>query len=114
MLLRDGDQYMKLFLAFVLSVISTVSFANEGGPKTGPCKKIVDACSAAGFKRGEHKDKKGLWKDCVEPLKEGQSVAGVNIDKSDIEACKSKREKMKNKRLENKEGTEPVITPVKN
>lgn len=61
----------------------------------GPCKKIIEACTAAGFVKGGHKPKKGenkgLWKDCVQQIVSGQTVTGVSVEPSVIEACKIKR-----------------------
>lgn len=61
----------------------------------GPCKKIVEACTAAGFVKGGHKPKKGenkgLWKDCVNQIVAGQTVAGVTVEPTVIEECKAKR-----------------------
>lgn len=83
-------------LVMTLVLMSSVSaFANEShgghGGKDHPCAKIKAACESAGFKQGDHKDKKGLWKDCVDPVMEGKSVAGVSVAASDIDACKIKK-----------------------
>ena len=56
-----------------------------------PCKAVEQACEAAGFQRGMHKkDGKGLFLDCMRPLKEGKTVAGVNISADVVNACKAK------------------------
>ncbi len=68
---------------------------DEHAGKNGPCKKVIEACKAAGFVMGGAKDggKKGLWKDCVEPLKAGQKVEGVTVDDADVQACQPRHGK---------------------
>ena len=88
-----------IFKSFLLITIifSSKSFSEEK-VKTHPCKNIKAACSAAGFTKGGHNDKKGLISDCMKPIMEGQSIAGVTIAAGDIEACKAKRAARKNKK----------------
>jgi len=62
-----------------------------------PCKTIMAACEAAGFKKGHHSEKKGLILDCVEPLLKGQQVPGVTVSESDLAACKAKQAERPNK-----------------
>ena len=61
----------------------------------GVCKQadqvIVKSCEDAGFVKGGHKTGKGLYKDCVKPIKAGQIVTGVTVDQSLLQACKNKR-----------------------
>ena len=57
-----------------------------------PCKEVKKACESAGFTRGGHKEKKGLYIDCMKPLKEGKSVPGVTVEKSILDACIAKKE----------------------
>ena len=76
---------------------------SEGGGSgermQGACKKIVEACKAAGFVQGEWKTGNGLWKDCVDPIVQGTGpVAGAThalptVDASAISECKSKHPK---------------------
>lgn len=83
-------------LVMALVVLGSVSaFANEG--KNHPCKEVKAACEAAGFKKGDHKNNKGLWKDCIDPVMEGKSVAGVTIGSDVIAACKEKHAEKKAK-----------------
>lgn len=83
-----------LFLALAV-IAPRWAMANEEH-KNHPCKEIKAACEAAGFKKGAHKDgNKGLWKDCIEPLKEGKTVAGVNVTPEQVAACKAKKEQHK-------------------
>ncbi len=57
-----------------------------------PCKKIEDACKAAGFIKGGAKDGKGLYKNCMMPLLQGQAVNGVTIGADDVADCKAKKD----------------------
>jgi hypothetical protein len=61
-----------------------------GGAPAQPCKQIEQACSSAGFVKGEAKEGKGLFKDCVQPILHGQSVNGVTVDPSIVAACKQR------------------------
>ena len=82
----------------VLAATCGLSMTARAEEKIGPnhpCKAIKEACEAAGFKLGDHKDKKGLWKDCIEPIKNGQTVAGVTVPATEIEACKAKKAEKK-------------------
>ncbi|HEY1095963.1 MAG TPA: hypothetical protein VGF14_01835 [Alphaproteobacteria bacterium] len=54
-----------------------------------PCAPVFEACQKAGYNQGGMKDGKGLIANCVKPLDEGKSVAGVTIDKAKVEACKA-------------------------
>ena len=82
-------------LALSASVAGHARAEDSKREKNHPCKAIKEACEAAGFKVGDHKDKKGLWKDCIEPIKAGQTVAGVTVSAAEIEACKAKKESHK-------------------
>ena len=73
-------------LAILLPFASTFAADN-------PCKQIVSACQAAGFIKGDHKDKKGLYKDCVRPIKAGQTVTDVTVDPNVVQACVAKKSK---------------------
>ena len=80
---------MKNLVMALVILGSANAFANMG--KDHPCQKVKAACEAAGFKKGDHKDKKGLWKDCVDPVMNGKSVAGVTVSSEDVSACKIKK-----------------------
>ena len=68
---------MKSFIVLSALLAQTPALrADEDHEKNHPCKEIAKACEAAGFKKGDHKDKKGLWKDCVDPILEGTAVPG--------------------------------------
>ncbi|MGZ3695914.1 MAG: hypothetical protein ACXWQO_17625 [Bdellovibrionota bacterium] len=80
-------------------VVSVAAQAKE--EKEHPCMKIKAACEAAGFKKGDHKDGKGLYKDCLQKIKAGQSVPGVSVTAEDMSACSANVEKRKEKKAAN-------------
>ena len=90
----------RMILATVLA-LGVSAFANHDGSKheggDGPCKPIKDACQAAGFEKGKHKEGKGLHKDCTSKILKGEQVAGVTVNAADIEACKAHRAEHKGK-----------------
>ena len=89
-----GYQMKKALLAVLLLTIgANFSTANDEDKHDAkhPCHKIKVACEAAGFAKGGHKEHKGLWKDCIQPVMAGQAVAGVTVAPADIEACKEKK-----------------------
>jgi hypothetical protein len=63
----------------------------ETVPEDGACKKLIDACKGAGFKKGERKSGKGLHADCMKKLLAGQTVEGVTVDSKDVETCKAQK-----------------------
>ncbi|MDG0816644.1 hypothetical protein [Bdellovibrio svalbardensis] len=79
---------MKSLIAAMIVFGSVNAFAQKG---EHPCKEIKSACESAGFVKGEHKEKKGLYKDCMQPVMAGQSVAGVNVSADVVSACKAKK-----------------------
>jgi hypothetical protein len=78
-------KYLNLAMLAVLLPLAPV-FAGEH-----PCKQIVQACESAGYTKGDHKDGKGLYKDCVRPIKSGKSIAGVTVDPKAVQACVAKK-----------------------
>jgi hypothetical protein len=58
-----------------------------------PCAKIRKACTDAGFAKGEAKEGKGLYKNCMKPLLEGKTVEGVKetFDAGTLQACHAKQ-----------------------
>ena len=73
---------------------STIGLAQE--PKEGPCKQIIEACAKAGFVKGEAKEGKGLWADCINPIMQGKPapaksvIALPSVDATLISRCKEK------------------------
>ncbi len=57
-----------------------------------PCLEVKKACEAAGFSKGKAKEGRGLVKDCMRKLSEGQSVDGVKLNPAVIKACKDNRD----------------------
>lgn len=53
-----------------------------------PCKAIVKACLDAGYKRSAGEGKL-FWKDCMEPVLLGKTVAKVSVDAASVKACRS-------------------------
>lgn len=45
------------------------------------CKIIEDACKATGFIIGEWEQDNGLWKQCAQPIAQGQDVVRSKEDK---------------------------------
>ena len=84
-----------LFLALLIS--GSLAAHSETIGKDHPCHKIKEACESAGFKKGHHKEGKGLWKDCVNKLKSGESIPGVTVDTGEVEACHAKMMEKKSK-----------------
>ena len=80
-----------LLIAGCLTALSfgSISFADAAHP----CKPLEVACKAAGFHKGGAPGK-GLLKDCIKPLAEGQAVAGVTVTPEDAAACKVKVDAM--------------------
>lgn len=87
----------------VFSLISMPSFADSAaapaGKAPGPCLQIAQACKSAGFVKGDWKKGDGLWRDCVDPIVQGQTtVPGSTkplptVDPSVVSACKAKHPK---------------------
>ena len=80
-----------ILLAVMLS--APAAFAdNSGGPKDGPCSKIWQACTAAGFTK-DGAAGKDLRTNCMKPIMDGQSVEGVTVDAANVQACKDMKGK---------------------
>ncbi len=89
-----------IMVSIAALVFSTAAFAAEHeGKAPGPCKKIVEACEAAGFVKGEAKKGYGLWLDCVDPIMQGTTtVPGAtkplpSVDPKIVSECKAKNPK---------------------
>ena len=79
-----------------LSTSSAVSFADDAELREGPCNKITEACKVYIKKAGP---KKSLYRDCMQPLLNGEKLEGVlNITESDIKACQVKKAELKQKK----------------
>ncbi len=95
---------MKKLLMIASVLMASAVFAegdqgkNADHEKSKPCLEIKKACEAGGFVKGEHKEGKGLYKDCVQKLSNGETVAGVSVTPDMVSACKQKREEHKEKK----------------
>jgi hypothetical protein len=87
--INKGDRVKNFITA--LAFLGSISAFAQGGESMKPCNQIRSACEAAGFIKGGHKEKKGLFKDCLDPILEGQSVVGVSIGADVVTACKEKK-----------------------
>lgn len=97
-----SKKWTMLFVAFAAFGFSLSSFAADQGASQhppGPCKQIAQACEKAGFIKGDWKKGDGLWRDCVDPIMQGQTnVPGATkplptVDASLVSACKAKHPK---------------------
>lgn len=80
-----------LFLSLAALILSQNSFAKE---EKHACVKILKACKEAGYTKGGHKTKKGLFADCMKPIMAGETVTGVNgISPEEVQTCKAKHDK---------------------
>jgi hypothetical protein len=84
-----------LLIALFTSLIAAAAFA---GANPGPCEQIKQACTNAGFIKGEAKEGKGLWRDCIDPIVQGTTakksvLALPTVDPSVVSACKAKHPK---------------------
>ncbi len=87
-----------LVVISLLFILSPCSWAEENPePKEGPCKKMMDACKAADFAKGDHTMKHGLFKDCMQPLLAGEAVPRVTIASDLVAACKKIKDAKKTK-----------------
>jgi hypothetical protein len=88
-----------LFAATLLLLAAKPVFAHGKGGASPECKKIADACKAAGFVKGDWKKGDGLWRDCVDPIVQGQTtVPGATkplptVDAAVVTACKASNPK---------------------
>ena len=90
----------KTLLVSVLSICSTLALAQgKKGEAPGSCQQIAKACQQAGFVKGDWKKGDGLWRDCVDPIMQGQtSVPGAtkplpSVDAGLVADCKAKHPK---------------------
>ena len=80
---------MKMIL---FTSILTLSGLAASAQDKHPCLVLKKACEAAGFVKGEAKQGKGLYKNCLDVIAHGQSVPGVTVNQADVDACKAKHD----------------------
>jgi len=94
--------FRNLSMFFALSLCAGLALAQgkkaeRGTP--GPCRAIEQACKNAGFIQGDWKKGDGLWRDCVDPIMQGQTnVPGAtkplpSVDAKAVTDCKAARPK---------------------
>ena len=97
---------MRTRLAALAFGLSGLAVAVLVGPATGAsgddsaCRRIEDACKAAGFAKGSHTKGKKLGQDCVKPIINGQVISGVTADAATVKDCGAERAEAKSKRSE--------------
>jgi hypothetical protein len=92
---------LKAVLAFCATVAAggtgLASPSDSPSPEeANPCKTISSACKAEGYtKQGKEKN---LQKDCMQRILSGQTVQGVQVDATDVQACEARRREQENPR----------------
>jgi len=76
------------FVLLAGMVIAQPIFADDMSSGSKPCKSIVKACLDAGYKRSAGEGKY-FWKDCMEPILLGKTVAKVSVDTAAVKACRA-------------------------
>lgn len=91
----NSNWVISTILAAMLSLAPALALAADAAPGTTntdhPCKQVVSACQSAGYVKKGHKQGKGLYKDCVQPLMAGQTVPNVTVDSTTVQACQAKK-----------------------
>jgi hypothetical protein len=99
------EEIVRSFLTVVS--VASIAFVNVAFAQSttkpsqppGPCQKVADACKSAGFVKGDWKKGDGLWRDCVDPIMQGQTTVpgGTKplpaVDAGLVSACKAKHPK---------------------
>jgi hypothetical protein len=104
-----NSKVCKFFMFTAFSLVSAVVLAAGNAPSMGsaptagsnapggahhPCEVIKQACESAGFVKGEYKEGKGLWRDCIDPIIQGKPVNSAiplpTVDPTVVAACKAK------------------------
>ena len=80
-----------IIVGIVLIAILSVFAISRNSRSARPCRKLTEACKAAGFKRGHTSaERKSFFDNCLKPLMETGSIGDIEIDPSDAQACKDK------------------------
>jgi hypothetical protein len=70
--------------------------AQPAEPAPGPCEQIFQACTSAGFVKGDYKQGYGLSVDCIDPIMRGTSQPAKAdkplpaVNPEIVAACKQK------------------------
>jgi hypothetical protein len=92
-------QRIVILAAVSLFAVPALAQSKKGEHATGPCKTVEQACKNAGFIQGDWKKGDGLWRDCVDPIMQGQTnVPGATkplptVDAKAVAACKAEHPK---------------------
>ena len=79
---------------FCLS-LSVLGAEQEGELHEGPCNKIQEACKAY---VKTSKEKISLYRDCMQPLLNGQKIENLKIEADVLKACQLKKAEIKQKK----------------
>ena len=93
--------FQRRLICIVLALCPVIAFAQgkKGDHAQSPCKQIEQACKNAGFIPGDWKKGDGLWRDCVDPIMQGQAnVPGATkplpaVNANAIAECKAQHPK---------------------
>lgn len=77
---------VKFALVLISALVTQQVFADS---ESSPCKTIVNACISAGYVESGSSTDKNIWLNCMKPVLMGQSVTGVTVDASVVQACKT-------------------------
>lgn len=94
--------YAKLSVLSVLVLSSSLASFGAHADDKGPCREIRTACESGGYTKGGHKEGKGLFKDCMKKIMNGETVEGVSVAPEQVAACKEKKEKRHSKKHDDK------------
>ena len=76
-------------VVLIVSVLVSIWASAQDGEKLQPCMEIKKACES-GLQRSKGK---GLVKDCMAKVTNGETVAGVLVGDDVVRSCKEKHEK---------------------
>lgn len=87
-----------IFILLVMALFSIELSGAELSKKS--CENIKELCKAAGFTKNGHSEMKGLDADCFRPIIAGKTIQGVVVSMEELNACKNRIMKRKEKRQE--------------
>lgn len=96
-----NNQKYKLAALTGVILLAAVSMHFLWRKGSSPCRRVRDACQAAGFKYGETpEERKEFIFACFRPLIRGETIANVIISDRDLENCRD-RQSRKRRRGDN-------------
>ncbi|MBX3020733.1 MAG: hypothetical protein KF799_03585 [Bdellovibrionales bacterium] len=94
-----------IIVGIVLVAILSVYAISRNSKETRPCRKLTQACKAAGFKRGHTPaERRHFYQTCLKPLMETGTVGEIQIDPADAVACRLKWSKRNREGVRSKGG----------